>query len=96
MFPEYFAQDVVPLLELLAAKLNKTKAELAIYDPYYCAGAVKIHLGRLGFPNVYNECENFYERLKVRAKCCLNVPSTKAKCSLSCAKCSLMVVPNVP
>ena len=40
--------DAAPLLRLLAARVGKTAAELSIYDPYYCAGAAKNHLARLG------------------------------------------------
>ena len=39
---------------------GKQPAELRIYDPYYCAGQVKRNLESLGFPNVYNVCEDFY------------------------------------
>lgn len=52
--------DIAPILEWLARGLGKKKEDLAIYDPYFCNGAVKRHLKSLGFPNVYNECEDFY------------------------------------
>jgi hypothetical protein len=58
--------DIAPLLALLAESLGKSKAALRVYDPYYCAGAVKKHLGALGFASVYNQCEDFYQRLAVR------------------------------
>jgi len=35
-----------------------------IYDPYYCTGAVKTHLKSLGFTNVYNENEDFYDAIR--------------------------------
>jgi len=54
-------QDVVPFLEKLCEILGKTKSELQIYDPYYCAGAVIQNLGAFGFSQVYNRNENFYE-----------------------------------
>lgn len=57
--PEAYA-DVAPLLRALAKRLGKTDAELSIYDPYYCAGAVVRNLAALGFHNVYNRCEDFY------------------------------------
>ncbi|GBG32671.1 Protein FAM173B [Hondaea fermentalgiana] len=57
--PEAYA-DVAPLLRALAKKLGKSPAELRIYDPYFCAGAVVKNLGVLGFENVYNKCEDFY------------------------------------
>jgi hypothetical protein len=54
-------KHAVPLLNLLAARLGKEPGDLRVYDPYFCAGAVKSHLKELGFPNVYNECEDFYK-----------------------------------
>ena len=33
---------------------------LSIWDPYYCAGKVKVHLMNLGFTNVVNENQDFY------------------------------------
>ena len=41
-------EDVVPFLRQLAAQLGKEPRELAIYDPYYCNGAVVAHLGARG------------------------------------------------
>ena len=43
---------LAPVLEQLAARLGKTSSELALYDPYYCAGGVKERLVAVGFPNV--------------------------------------------
>ncbi|CAG9467197.1 unnamed protein product [Pedinophyceae sp. YPF-701] len=53
--------DVAPLLDRLASRLGRTRATLRIYDPYYCAGGVERHLGALGFQDVYNRNEDFYE-----------------------------------
>ena len=53
---------IVPLLNLVAQRLGKEPAALNIYDPYYCAGACKVHLAALGFPNVYNENEDAYSK----------------------------------
>jgi hypothetical protein len=39
---------------------KEARASLKIYDPYYCTGAVVRHLGKLGFADVYNRCEDFY------------------------------------
>ena len=52
---------VEPLLSRLAKKMHKPASDLKIYDPYYCAGAVKRHLGELGFPKVHNEPDDFYQ-----------------------------------
>lgn len=51
---------LAPMLNLLALKLGKKPSELAIYDPYFCAGSVVKHLAALGFANVYNTNEDFY------------------------------------
>ena len=56
-------RDVEPLLFRLALALGKTKATLRILDPFYCEGSVKTHLGRLGFPLVRNENEDFWAAL---------------------------------
>tara|TARA_B110000208_G_scaffold8761_1_gene11279 strand:+ start:242 stop:1378 length:1137 start_codon:yes stop_codon:yes gene_type:complete len=51
---------IAPLLELVARRLGKTAATLKIYDPFFCAGAVKRHMGALGFESVHNENHDFY------------------------------------
>ena len=51
---------IVPLLVTLGERLHKSPAELRIYDPYYCTGAVKSNLHLLGYTNVYNVKEDFY------------------------------------
>lgn len=54
-------KHIVPVLTKLASTLKKTPAELRIYDPFFCTGAVVQHLGSLGFSSVYNRCEDFYK-----------------------------------
>ena len=51
---------IAPILALLAQRLGKQPADLAIYDPYYCAGAAVRHLQGLGFPRVHNRNDDFY------------------------------------
>lgn len=53
--------DIASLLTALAAELGKAPLDLAIYDPYYCQGSTVGRLASLGFPNVYNRKEDFYE-----------------------------------
>jgi hypothetical protein len=54
-------EDLAPLLRLVCKSGSKKKAkELRIYDPYFCDGAVKVHLKCAGFPNVYNVKEDAY------------------------------------
>jgi len=57
--PEAYS-DIACILKSIALKLNKTPKDLAIYDPFYCNGAVVRNLSSLGFDNVYNQCEDFY------------------------------------
>ena len=58
-------RDISGVLKQLAKKLGKTESSLQIYDPFYCAGAVEKHFDSLGFKNVYNRCEDFYEKQKL-------------------------------
>jgi hypothetical protein len=60
-------RDIEPLLFRLAAAAGKTKATVRIYDPFFCAGSVVAHLGRLGFASVVNENRDFYEALSSRS-----------------------------
>lgn len=53
-------RDLEPLLFRVATALGKTKATLRIYDPFFCAGSVVAHLGRLGFACVRNANADFY------------------------------------
>lgn len=55
--------DLAPVLEWLARAMGKEKCDLRVYDPYYCDGAVKRNLARLGFATCYNKREDFYARV---------------------------------
>jgi hypothetical protein len=54
-------KDILPLLAFLAARLDKRISTVSIYDPYYCAGGTSKHLNALGFDQVYNQPEDFYQ-----------------------------------
>lgn len=54
-------RHIAPILQLVAAVLNKSPKSLRIWDPYYCAGSVQRHLRAVGFPLVYNVNEDFYK-----------------------------------
>ena len=54
--------DIKSVLVSLANSLKKPISDLAIYDPYYCEGNVKLRMKELGFNNVYNEKEDFYSK----------------------------------
>jgi len=60
--PEAY-NDINIILEYLAKKIGKSKSELQLYDPYYCAGTTIKHLNNLGFFKVYNKCEDFYSKI---------------------------------
>lgn len=65
--PRQAYDDLAPILEFVAHRLNKTRATLRIWDPYYCAGTVKRHLARNGFLNVHNECVDFYKLISLHS-----------------------------
>jgi hypothetical protein len=50
---------VAPILSYIATRIGRESVN--IYDPYYCAGTVIQHLAKLGFQNVYNKPEDFYQ-----------------------------------
>ena len=49
--------DVAPALDALCAK---PRAEMRLYDPYYCDGAAKRHPAELGFSSTKNDNLDFY------------------------------------
>ena len=48
--PRLAYEDVAAVLRELASRLGKPPAELVLYDPYYCDGAMRTHLAAVGFP----------------------------------------------
>ena len=54
-------RDIEGILSLVAQYLGKSKSTLKVYDPYYCQGTCVTHLSSLGFTDVYNKNEDFYE-----------------------------------
>jgi hypothetical protein len=54
-------ENVVNFLKAACEQLNKSPAELIIYDPYYCAGGTRRNLALIGFTNVINRNEDFYK-----------------------------------
>lgn len=63
-------EDLAPLLRRVAARLcsggespRSSCESVRIYDPFYCDGAVVDRLANVGFPNVLNECVDFYARV---------------------------------
>lgn len=64
--PALAYEDIAPALDAVAARLRKGRAELRIFDPYFCRGSVKKHLGALGFASVHNENEDCYASARWR------------------------------
>lgn len=58
--PRRAYQDIVPVLDQIAASCGKTRRDLIIYDPYYCDGGIKEKMKSLGCHNVINENRDFY------------------------------------
>lgn len=56
--------DIALILNDLATKLGKDKADLVIYDPYYCKGQMIDHLRQLGYLQIINENKDFYREIK--------------------------------
>ena len=54
-------ENVVNFLKAACGRLDKSPAELVIYDPYYCAGGTRRNLALIGFTNVINRNEDFYK-----------------------------------
>ena len=53
-------RDIEPLLFRIAQAAGRTKATLRIWDPFFAAGSVCVHLRSLGFESVINRNEDFY------------------------------------
>lgn len=51
-----------PMLDAIRA-LTK-KADVTVYDPYYCAGSAVANLASVGYPNVVNRNEDFYAAIE--------------------------------
>lgn len=54
-------EDLGCFLKFIAQKLNKTTEELFIYDPFFCEGSMVERMASLGYTNVYNRKEDFYQ-----------------------------------
>lgn len=59
--PERAYQDLLPVLDAIAAALGKTRDGLVIYDPYYCRGKMISLLHAMGYTNVVNKNRDFYK-----------------------------------
>lgn len=65
--PQRAYADITCVLELLAEELGKAKANLVVYDPYYCKGSMVRHMASLGYSNVINSNRDFYVDIKTKA-----------------------------
>lgn len=58
-------RDLLPVIESLRSLVRPSCPEsFTIYDPYYCAGAVKEHWAQLGVPCVIHEKRDFYHDIE--------------------------------
>jgi len=63
--PQEAQQHISLFLTYLAKEvLGKENSQLVIYDPFYCEGKVITNFSNLGFTNVINPCEDFYDVLQ--------------------------------
>jgi len=53
-------KDIEPMLVRLAHALGKSKAQLVVYDPYFCQGGIRKHYEALGLMNLVHENRDFY------------------------------------
>jgi hypothetical protein len=58
--PAVAYSHVTHVLDTICKAIDKSRAELVIYDPYYCRGSVVGNLAELGFANVVNRNVDFY------------------------------------
>lgn len=56
--------DAIQLLDFIAKSLGKKRDTIRIYDPYFCDGGIKVKLASLGFANVINENQDFYDNIE--------------------------------
>lgn len=54
-------EDICCFLNYIAEKLQKPHQNLLIYDPFYCEGSMVERMATLGYSNVYNRKEDFYQ-----------------------------------
>ena len=54
-------RDIGVVLDWYCRATNKQPATLRIYDPYYCDGAVINNMAAVGYNDVYNKPEDFYQ-----------------------------------
>jgi hypothetical protein len=98
-------QDIEAVLAALAKKLSKSRAQLRIWDPYFCEGAVTQHLKALGYSSVHHENADFYAVIKAEQQPQYDVLLTnppysgdhKQKCleyCVSSGKPWLLLIPN--
>ncbi|PNH10568.1 hypothetical protein TSOC_002695 [Tetrabaena socialis] len=57
-------QDILPVLQQLSKRLCKPLSELAVYDPFYCAGGVRAHYAALGITKFIHRNRDFYDDVK--------------------------------
>lgn len=59
-------EDVGPILDYICTLLNRTRATLRIWDPFFCQGTMVQRLASLGFTSVTNNNEDAYQVIQER------------------------------
>eukprot|EP00916_Digyalum_oweni_P002842 GHVL01005258.1.p1 GENE.GHVL01005258.1~~GHVL01005258.1.p1 ORF type:complete len:354 (+),score=100.02 GHVL01005258.1:19-1080(+) len=58
--PAEALQDIKFFIDIYCEYINKTAETVSIYDPFYCTGRIIENLNNLGYMNIYNKNEDFY------------------------------------
>ena len=58
-------QDIDDIIATYAISIGKHRSNVSIYDPYYCEGHMIERLHSLGYRDIYNKKEDFYEMISL-------------------------------
>jgi hypothetical protein len=58
-------KDIDDIIATYAISIGKQRSDVSIYDPYYCEGSMIERLHTLGYRDIYNKKEDFYEMIRL-------------------------------
>jgi hypothetical protein len=58
-------KDIDDIIATYAISIGKQRSDVSIYDPYYCEGSMIERLHTLGYRDIYNKKEDFYEMISL-------------------------------
>lgn len=58
-------KDIDDIIATYAVSIGKQRSDVSIYDPYYCEGSMVERLHTLGYRDIYNKKEDFYEMISL-------------------------------